>query len=266
MSQLLSLLVALTTLIVTGCVKTDQERAVADGATPLTKQEVLSEWVGNTQVGVIHQYSIEFAVYYSPDGRLSGAISGPVRDTARGTWRVTEDGQVCNEWNKETWKTDPSCHVYFRHGDELEVFLPKGGVASVSRITPGNSKRLELRSDFEVAQAAGGLERIAVTTLREQIPGNTLSGKLNGLGDANYHAFYSKQGKVAGTIPSASERDTGVYRITDDGEVCVTWTRWLAHEEHCGPWYQDGDAIKVFDAAGNLALTVTVREGNPEKI
>lgn len=253
-------------LVLSACVKTDQERAVADGASALSAEDAKAQFMGNTLSGVIPQYNIRYVVYYSPDGRLTGAISGPVTDKARGSWRVTKDGQVCNEWTKETWQTGPACNTYYRHGDEYKVFLPEGGVASVARLKKGNAANLELRTDLEVAKEGDSLERIPETFLRDRIPGNTLSGNLAGIGNANYHAFYRDDGKVSAIIPSASEKDTGVYRITDEGEVCVTWSRWLDGEERCGPWYRDGDKIKVFDAGGNLGLTVTIREGNPEEL
>ncbi|MEM8606056.1 MAG: hypothetical protein AAGF92_03075 [Myxococcota bacterium] len=253
-------------LVAGGCIKTDRERAVADGAAPLTERQASEAFTGNTLSGVISQYGIRFVVYYGPDGRITGAISGPVTDRARGKWRITDDGQVCNEWTKETWQTGPACNTYYKHGDEYKVFLPEGGVASVAQLKPGNAAKLELRTDFEVANAEGKLERVPVGFLRDELPGNTLSGKLNGLGNAGYHAFYAKDGRVSGSIPTASERDTGRYRITDEGEVCVKWSRWLDGEERCGPWFRDGESIRVFDAGGNLALSVTVREGDPEKL
>lgn len=249
-----------------GCVKTDQERAVADGAAPLTQEEAIAEFRGNTLSGKIPQYQMRYVVYYSPDGRLTGAISGPVTDRARGTWRVTESGQVCNDWEKETWRTGPACNTYYKHNDEYKVFRPEGGVVSVSQLKKGNPANLELRPDLEVAKSQGSLVTIPVEFLRERVPGNTLSGNLPGLGNANYHAFYGKDGNVAGIIPAAAEKDTGTYRITDSGEVCVRWRKWLEAEERCSLWYQDGDKIKVFDAAGNLGVTVVIREGNPEEL
>lgn len=248
------------------CIKTDKERAITAGATPLTREEAAEVLSGNTLTGVIPQYNIRFVSFYSPDGRIVGAISGPVTDRARGTWRITEDGQVCNEWDKETWRSGTTCNTFYRDGDELKVFLPEGGIASKAEVKLGNAAKLELRSDYEVAVSSGSIERVPADFLRERVPGNTVSGKLTGLGNATYHAFYGSDGTISGFIPTASERDVGSYRITEEGEVCVTWRRWLEGDEHCGPWFRDGESIRVFDASGNLALTVGLRTGDPESL
>jgi len=253
-------------ILVAGCIKTDKERALSNGAEPLSKQEALEQLTGNTTVGIIPQYNMNYVVYYNEDGRISGKISGPVKDDARGTWRVNDQGQVCNDWSKESWKNNPACKTYYREGDEYKVFLDEGGIASVAKIEKGNSKKLEMRTDMEIAKLGGHLKELPVESLRKLVPGNTVSGELNALGNAEYHAFYRDDGKVSAKIPSAEEEDKGTYRITDEGEVCVKWSRWLDQKERCGHWYRDGKKIKIFDDAGNLGLTAKVREGNPEKL
>lgn len=260
-------LVALTMLaMMAGCIKTDKERALANGAMPLSKQEAVQQFTGNTAVGTITQYGLNYVVYYAPDGRISGTISGGVNDDARGTWRVNDEGQVCNEWTKRTWKTGRACNTYYKEGDEYKVFLDGGGVASVGRIEKGNSRKLEMRTDMEVAQAAGNLEQLSAESLRQLIPGNTVSGELNALDNAEYYAFYGDSGRVSARIPSAEEEDKGTYRITEQGEVCVKWSRWLDQKENCAHWYRDDGQIKIFDDGGSLSVTARVQKGNPEKL
>jgi len=260
------IVLSMLTLLFVGCIKSDKERALANGAEPLSKQEALELFTGNTQVGIIPQYSMNFVVYYDADGRISGQISGPVKDNARGTWRVNDQGQVCNDWNKESWRNSPACNTYYREGDEYKVFQDKGGVSSVSKIEKGNSKKLEMRTDLEVAKLDSDLEQASVEYLREEVPGNTVSGVLEALDRTEYHAFYGDDGKVSAKIPSADEEDNGTYRITDEGKVCVTWSRWQDQKESCGRWYRDGEKIKIFDDGGNLAVTAEIRRGNPEKL
>ena len=254
------------TLLSVGCIKTDKERALANGAEPLSKQDALELFTGNTLVGIIPQYSMNYVVYYKADGRISGKISGPVNDDARGTWRINDQGQVCNDWSRESWRNSPACNTYYREGDEYKVFQDKGGIGSVAKIEKGNSKKLEMRTDLEIAKIGGALEQLPVEYLRENIPGNTVSGTLKALGDAKYHAFYGDDGKVSAKIPSAEEEDKGTYRITDGGKVCVKWSRWQDQKESCGQWYRDGEKIKIFDDGGNLGVTVKIRKGNPEKL
>jgi hypothetical protein len=223
-------------LLFAGCIKTDQERALAGGAKPLTKQEAQDQFAGNTLVGSIPQYSMNFVVYYDADGRISGKVSGPYNDDARGTWRVTDEGQVCNDWSKETWRDGPACNTYYREGEEYKVFHDEGGVASVAKLEKGNSRKLEMRTDLEIAKLGGDLEQLTAEFLRKAVPGNTVSGELTALGDLKYHAFYGDDGKVAAKLPSADEDDKGTYRITEGGKVCVTWSRWhqRSHEVALG--------------------------------
>ena len=257
---------ALLALLFAGCIKTDKEQALANGAEPLSKQEALELFTGNTLVGIIPQYSMKYVVYYDADGRISGQISGPVKDDARGTWRVNDQGQVCSDWNKESWRNSPACNTYYREGDEYKVFQDKGGISSVAKIEKGNSKKLEIRTDLEIAKLGGALEQLPVEYLREKVPGNTVSGTLKALGDAEYHVFYRDDGTVSAKIPSADEEDKGAYRITDEGKVCVTWSRWQDQKESCGHWYLDGKLSKIFDDGGNLGAAAKLRRGNPEKL
>lgn len=249
-----------------GCIKTDKERALANGAKPLTKQEAREQFTGNTAVGTITQYGLNYVVYYDADGRITGTLSGGVSDNARGTWRINDRGQVCNEWSKASWRNGPACNTYYKEGDAYKVFLDEGGVASIGRIEKGNSKKLEMRTDMEVARIGGTLEQLSVESLRSVIPGNTVSGELNALDNTEYYAFYTDDGEVSARIPSADEEDSGTYRITDEGEVCVKWARWLDQKENCGHWYRDGKKIKIFDDGGSLALTAEIRDGDPEKL
>ena len=261
-----ALVLPVLALLFAGCIKTDRERALDNGAEALSKQEAVEQFTGNTLVGVIGQYRLQYVVYYDPDGRISGEISGPVNDTARGTWRVTDDGQVCNDWTKATWGEGPACNTHYREGDEYKVFFDGGGVASVAKIEKGNSRKLEMRTDFEIAQVDGTVKQISVELLRKMILGNTLSGKLPSFGGAQYHAFYGNDGKVSAKIPGAGEEDRGTYRITDEGKMCVKWTRWQDQKESCGYWYRDSQEIKIFDDSGNLAVSAKIRVGDPEKL
>jgi hypothetical protein len=249
-----------------GCVQTDRERAVEAGGKLLTRAEADKALPGNTLVGVLPQYSLEFAVFYTPDGKLVGKLAGASSDRARGQWEITADGQICNRWDKEAWNNGPRCNPYMKVGEELQVFNATGALMSRSRIEPGNPRKLELRSDLELANARGELSPLPGDALRQRLEGNTLSGQLPALNEANYHVLYAPGGKVSASIPGALETDQGHWRIDDTGALCVKWSRWQEGSENCVRFFAKGSEVRVYDQGGSLAVRGKIREGNPEKL
>lgn len=249
-----------------GCVQTDRERAVESGGKLLTRAEAEKALPGNTLVGVLPQYNLEFAVYYTPEGTLVGKLAGASSDKARGKWEIGADGQICNHWDKEAWNSGPRCNPYMRVGAELQVFNETGALMSRSKVEPGNPHKLELRSDLELANAKGDLTQVPGDTLRQRLEGNTLSGQLPALNEANYHVLYAPGGKVSASIPGALETDQGSWRIDDTGALCVKWSRWQEARENCVRFFAKGDEVRVYDQGGSLAIRGKIREGNPEKL
>jgi hypothetical protein len=59
----------------------------------------------------------------------------------RGTWRVTEDDQVCVKWNK-WWATVERCWKVFVEGDEVTWVKPDGSFSDGARLVKGNPDKL----------------------------------------------------------------------------------------------------------------------------
>jgi hypothetical protein len=249
-----------------GCIQTDRERAVDEGAKPVTKAEASGQLPGNTLSGALPQYNVQFTVFYAADGTLVGKLAGPISDKARGRWEIRDDGQVCNTWDKPSWNTGPRCNQYLKVGAELRVFNEMGALVSRAKIEPGNANKLELRSDLELAQESGELTPLAADALRQRLEGNTISGELPALNSASYHALYASGGKVSASIPGALEADQGSWRIDDSGALCVKWTHWQEGRESCARFFAKGAEVRVYDQSGSLAVRGKIREGNPEKL
>ena len=73
------------------------------------------------------------------------------------------------------------------------------------------------------------------------VNGNTLSGKTKA--GAEFHAYFLTGG-IAGYEDKAGEKDTGTWRMREDGAVCVTWTGLLAGKERCAIVKLTGRTLK----------------------
>ena len=259
-------LVALWMLFGSGCLKSEQETAIASGADKLTKADALAALADHTLIGVIPHLNINFSLYYAPGGRLLGAITGAMKGRDRGTWRVQDDGQVCLRW--ANWEeSNEKCRELWRQGDEYKVFEDKAGVtASIATSKPGNVQKLELRSDLEILQEKETLKPMTAQALRIMLPGNTTSGPAPAMKGAEQHTYYEKGNRVTIHAPTEYIKDKGTYRITDEGKVCATFSYLKGSNESCESWFESDKGYRVFDAYGSLALVAKVREGNPENL
>jgi hypothetical protein len=86
------------------------------------------------------------------------------------------------------------------------------------------------------------------------------------VGGTELQLSYARDGRAAVRVPSVNEDDTGSYRITDDGRVCVKWQRLQKGRETCGTWLREEEGFRVFDSLGTLSLVAKIRKGNPEKL
>lgn len=257
------LLVSSLALCIAGCDKSAQEEFIAQGAHVVTAAEAKQVLAGNTISGnIVVSGTIPFAVYAGPDGRAAGVA---MSDSDRGRWRVAPDGQVCIRWNNWQDKAE-SCNVYYRKGDVYKVFLPLGVLASIGTITDGNPKKLEVRTDREVALAQGD---VALTSEQASLAlsGNTFSGKLERLNGAPYQVYYDVSGKLAGKLSgSVNDTDRGVWSVKGNGELCTKWSKWNDAAEGCTPLYRNGETISSFTPEGDLAVAGVMRTGNPGKL
>jgi hypothetical protein len=246
------------------CGNSDYDVAVGNGAKKLSKAEAQAALADHTLVGAIPHLNIDFTLYYAPDGRLIGAITGSVKGRDRGVWRVQDDGRVCLKWS--SWEEgDEKCRELWRDGDELKIFDDKNERAvSIARSKAGNTHELEVKSDLEIVQAKEPLQAVSAAELRGMITGNTVTGRT--VKGAEQHTFYAPDNRLWVSIPDDVIKDKGTYRIDDAGKVCATWGYLHGAHERCESWYKTAKGYSVFDAYGTLALIAKVLPGDPQKL
>src|SRR6185436_1478923 len=145
------------------------------------------------------------------------------------------------------------------------TFVPQGGKASTGKVLAGNPKKLELRTDKEIAEEKGSITPLPAAEAKAELTGNTMSGELAALSNAPYHAYYDASGKIAAKVSGiVSDDDKGVWSIKDSGEVCIKWSKWNQGAESCGPLYRAGKKLESFTPEGALAVVGATRKGNPE--
>lgn len=263
-SSLLPILACCAAVTAAGCMKTDHEAALERGAKALSAAEAQAAFSDHTMVGVIPQYNIEFAVYYAPSGVAVGKIAGAMQDKDRGQWRIAQDGKLCVRWGH--WEDgEEACRTSWLDEGKYKTFLEQGRMASEATRHEGNAQKLELRSDLEIEQAKAASKPEDAQSLREVLVGNTASGLLK-VGSTEVHVYYAEDGRAAVRVPAVKEDDSGSYRITDDGQLCVKWQRLQKGRESCGTWLREDKGFRVFDSLGTLSLVAKVRKGNPEKL
>lgn len=93
----------------------------------LTKEEVLALVSGSSYKGVSNNYTNFGEIH--PDGSVTAKNQ---KGSSKGTWRVTDDGQYCNEWDNSRWKG--SCANFLRT-DKPNVFVRKAAEGGESIYT-----------------------------------------------------------------------------------------------------------------------------------
>jgi hypothetical protein len=254
----------LAVLTLTGCLKTDKERTLSNGGVALDAAATRKTFIGNTLAGQVTAggFQVPYAMYLDPSGRTSGTAAG---DNDRGEWRIQDDGALCIKWMR--WlDAAENCRVYYHEGAEYKAFVPQGGLASVSKVEPGNSRKLSAKTDLESAVEKGAAPLTAAEA-RDQLTGNTLVGTFKPLRDAPIQTFYGPDGRLAAKIGGAmSDNDNGDFHIDDSGMVCSRWHKWNDKKEGCGKLYKAGDKLEFFTPTGSLAVVGTIVKGNSEKL
>jgi hypothetical protein len=256
----------LLALASTACMNSDLDQAKANGATKLDKAQLEAALTDHTLIGSIPHINLDFILYYASEGRLMGALKGPIDGRDRGAWRVTPDGKLCLRWS--SWEDgEETCRELWRQGDAFKVFDDTAGrMLSLAKREKGNARKLELRSDLERVRAKEKLEPVSAATLREVLPGNTLTGQAPPQKNAERHTFYGRDQRVFTDFPSEVIKDRGRYRIQDDGALCITWGYLQGGKERCERWFKSDKAYWVFDAYDVLTVTGKLRDGNPQKL
>jgi hypothetical protein len=256
----------LLVLACAGCMNSDLDQAIDNGAKKLGKADAEAALTDHTLVGSIPHLNLDFILYYGREGRLMGALKGPIDGRDRGAWRVASDGKVCLRWS--SWEEgEETCRELWRQGESFMVFDDTAGrMVSLAQRERGNARKLELKSDLERVREKEKLEPVSATLLRELVPGNTLTGPAPPNKNAVRHTFFGKDQRVFTDLPSEVIKDRGKYRIQDDGTLCATWGYLQGGKERCERWFKSEKGYWVFDGYDVLTVSGKLREGNPEKL
>ena len=113
---------------------------VADEAA-LSPDEIRTALVGNTIHGIGEESEWFFAIYYLPDGTVSGK-SAPTGTSAyfmydKGKWEITGETGYCLTW--KTWKSGiRRCMDMIPKDGRYEFRTKDGRLQSVTDLLPGN--------------------------------------------------------------------------------------------------------------------------------
>lgn len=99
---------------------------------PLTAAEIRSVAVGSTGTGTITGSTSTFAVYLAPDGTAQARRPTGLES---GRWRLTDDGQLCMQWQNYR-AGEEYCQRAYREGTMLRLQDTKS--ADILAFTPGN--------------------------------------------------------------------------------------------------------------------------------
>jgi hypothetical protein len=97
--------------------------------------------------------------------------------------------------------------------------------------------------------------------IKSAFVGNTQKGEsINGI----FLIYMAPNGAVRGQFDMG--RDSGKWHVTDDGKLCTSWRGLLGHHESCRTVQKKGSEYLIIQPEGEIAATVTVVPGNPNKI
>lgn len=112
---------------------------------PLDPNDVGRLLIGNTIHGIGEESGWFFAIYYKPDGTVSG-MSSPFEGSAaieydEGLWEITHENGYCLEWNyfKHGIKR---CMNMFRRNGQYEFKTKDGKRQSTVKLLEGNPDNL----------------------------------------------------------------------------------------------------------------------------
>jgi hypothetical protein len=112
---------------------------------PLDPSSIGRLLIGNTIHGIGEESGWFFAIYYKPDGTVSG-MSSPFEGSAiieydEGLWKITHENGYCLKWN--TFKQGRKrCMNMFRKDDQYEFKTKDGERQSTVKILEGNPDNL----------------------------------------------------------------------------------------------------------------------------
>jgi hypothetical protein len=100
----------------------------------------------------------------------------------------------------------------------------------------------------------------------ELLPSNTLSGWDEK--QRPIHVYHGSSGVLEGKRTGKGVYfDSGNWTITDEGQYCQQWSRWLGKKLVCFYMYRLGDnKYRLKSGTGQYNLRVRLREGDPENL
>jgi len=121
-------------------------------------------------------------------------------------------------------------------------------------------------SDYDVA-VGNGAKKLSKVEAQAALADHTLIGAIPHL-NIDFTLYYAADGRLIGAITGAVKgRDRGVWRVQDDGRVCLKWSSWEEGDEKCRELWRDGEELKIFDDKNERAASIArSTAGNTRKL
>lgn len=109
----------------------------------LSVAEIKSSLIGKT-ARYNNKKGANLSVFWKEDGTMSGIVeSGSSRRAVPGTWKITDEGQLCASWSSGKWES--GCRTLFinEKTGEIRTYNAEGTpVATITEILAGNPGNL----------------------------------------------------------------------------------------------------------------------------
>jgi hypothetical protein len=121
-----------------------------------------------------------------------------------------------------------------------------------------------LKTDKERTLSNGGVALDGASVTKTFV-GNTLTGQVSASGyQVPYVMYVDPSGRIIGT--AGGDNDRGTWRVDDQGELCLSWSRWQEAKEHCSVYFHEGDQFKTFVKEGGISSVSKVEPGNSHNL
>jgi len=117
------------------------------------------------------------------------------------------------------------------------------------------------------AAIANGAKKLTKAEAEKALADHTLIGAIPHL-NIEFTLYYAADGRLLGAVKGALDgRDRGVWRVADDGQVCLRWSEWEEGDEKCRELWLEKDEYKLFDPKSGRAISVAQgKAGNVYKL
>ena len=169
-----------------------------------------------------------------------------------GEWKVNADGSLL----EGTWDAGNYVGKWDSRGKWKLTRLDQAkGTEDVATIVTGNAG----------ASTINITDQSTPASWRNLLSGNTATGKTKK--GNTYNVYYAPNGKMFGRTVNRTNtefNDTGIWEVTDEGQVCETWKAWRNNNRICFlTSVEDGQVVMT--ALGKPYKDfLYVREGDPE--